>query len=1451
MHGRLLVLFLFMANAVLAVTLSTCTVINSPGYYELSGDLSGSTCIDIESSDVILDCKGYQVYGSSEAVLVGEQYFQGFAPAPFTNITIKNCDFRGDYGVKVLGGDVEITDSNFRTLASAGVHFEFEDGTLILRNNVFDYATVYFSGQSGLIENNNFKTMGYGDTSIYAYGLSLSSSPSVEIRNNNFEMVAESGSAIYVAGMPNSLIDGNTVQRIDRDGVGIFVSSQSSQTTIQNNDIAGGSSLGDDWGIVVKDDEIYVLNNNIENVEFGLQVIGDSITVNGNRIGAVYPIVWGDGDAYGNYETVTNSQFFNNYLDAASYGGEKHYYKLYPQIPDGSGNSFDYGGILCSIPSVINGCVGGNYYAVSHPDIAPLISLLHDTDGDKIADSPNIAVPWPGGADNYPLTDKTRGKVVGCVEINGSGYYELDSDISGFSTSSLGCLTLSGDNIILDCKNNKITNTATDPSHSAILIYAASTPYKNITIKNCKLQGPQGLEVYRAQDLYLNNVESTATSKYAIKIDSSSDIYLNDVSMQPASSSPTCLLFAGSSGFYARKVSCTSSATNLAFEDSDEIYVNESTLFGVYLYNSNVGVIAKNTLKGATGQDSFALYLDGSNEFEIKDNNISNADYGIILNGQDNQITNNLIENVGKGIALGVGAGTPSQSNTIYNNKISATTPVYVDNAGTNSWYAVKDCTQTNIVGGNCLGGNYYSDYSGSDADGDGLGDTPYTIDSNNVDVYPLLLSSGSAPSSSYSITYTYNCPNLEITVLKGGTPQPNVRVHLREISSGTIRGPFITNSQGKVSIDLSSQSLSTSGTLNIKVENPSGTSPIFVVDQNISLSCGGGTSSYSITYNYNCPNLEITVLESGSPKANVRVHLRELSTGTIKGPFITNNQGKIALDLSSQSLPTTASYNIKVENPSGGSPIFVVDQNISLNCGGGTPPSYSLSYVYNCPVLDITVLESGTPKANARIHLKEESSGTIRGPFITNTQGTASINLSALSLSSSGVFNVKVENPSGTSPIFVVDQNLSLNCGGTAPPPANYTYTLTYAYSCPTLEATLLVNNAPRKDMRIFFFDRISSTTYGPFLTDSAGKVAFNISNTTSVSILAEKINASGFPFVVKNASISCQQPPSPGALYINYSFRCPEYLTVYAYENNAPKKDIYIEVNDSYFGGLITSGLTDAQGKIDFNIIPPIDLTIKGTDQLNNKTSNTLTISLPTCQPPTASLLHSFNCPDRLQVVVVKGAAPDSGANIRVVDRQSGAILSSATTSANGVASFTISAPRSIRIEGTDSSGNALSPVNADLSCGSIAPSNATAPSNGTAPSNATSGSTPPANVSTPSQPPNQTSQPSSQPSTATQPSTVQPPSYSKVGGGGGKATYKISRDGTPLANAKVKVIYKDGTSEILQTNENGEIVVPEGKEIASIEEVREELPWLWIVAALLVLGGVLYYWKYYRRH
>jgi parallel beta-helix repeat protein len=82
--------------------------------------------------------------------------------------------------------------------------------------------------------------------------------------------------------------------------------------------------------------------------------------------------------------------------------------------------------------------------------------------------------------------------------------------------------------------------------------------------------------------------------------------------------------------------------------------------------------------------------------------------------------SNNISNNDDDGIYL-----RSSSSNTIYNNYFDNKNNA--DDNGNNIWNITKTAG-TNIIGGFWLGGNYWSDYAGTDTNSDGLGDTllPY-----------------------------------------------------------------------------------------------------------------------------------------------------------------------------------------------------------------------------------------------------------------------------------------------------------------------------------------------------------------------------------------------------------------------------------------------------------------------------------------------------------------------------------------------------------------------------------------------------------------------------------------------------------------------------------------------------------------------------------------------------
>ncbi len=165
--------------------------------------------------------------------------------------------------------------------------------------------------------------------------------------------------------------------------------------------------------------------------------------------------------------------------------------------------------------------------------------------------------------------------------------------------------------------------------------------------------------------------------------------------------------------------------TNSRIED---VTISETSYAIEFVYSSN-NTIMNNSIFNRNG-----IRLSNSNDNIIVSNNISRNDFAVSLfYSSDNTIMNNNLNDNWRGLFL------YSSNNRIYhNNFINNGVQVFTDkNVYANIW-----------DNGYVSGGNYWSDYNGTDSHGgpyqnetgyDWIGDSPYIIDQNNIDRYPLM----------------------------------------------------------------------------------------------------------------------------------------------------------------------------------------------------------------------------------------------------------------------------------------------------------------------------------------------------------------------------------------------------------------------------------------------------------------------------------------------------------------------------------------------------------------------------------------------------------------------------------------------------------------------------------------------------------------------------------------
>jgi parallel beta-helix repeat protein len=214
--------------------------------------------------------------------------------------------------------------------------------------------------------------------------------------------------------------------------------------------------------------------------------------------------------------------------------------------------------------------------------------------------------------------------------------------------------------------------------------------------------------------------------------------------------------------------------------------ITENEYYGIGVAQSTYNTLSQNNVKNNSGYGISLLFssynsisgndiinngyvIDGSNsgvslscssQNTISGNSIINDKNGMSLStaSNNNTISENIIANNGDGISIyyssiyypesvsGSGTYNTISENIIVSNNRSgislsggATGNIILHNSIAYNMKQADEPTYTNTWDDGARG-NFWSDYNGADLDGDGIGDTPYVIDANNQDKYPLIV---------------------------------------------------------------------------------------------------------------------------------------------------------------------------------------------------------------------------------------------------------------------------------------------------------------------------------------------------------------------------------------------------------------------------------------------------------------------------------------------------------------------------------------------------------------------------------------------------------------------------------------------------------------------------------------------------------------------------------------
>lgn len=403
----------------------------------------------------------------------------------------------------------------------------------------------------------------------------------------------------------------------------------------------------------------------------------------------------------------------------------------------------------------------------------------------------------------YTFTDNYYGSIViqrSSITVDGKGFTLQGTGAGwGFYLSGITGVRIKDTNIksfqrgiyvLSSSRDNFSGNNITGNTAAGMYLFSSSN--SNITGNNIK--GNSGYGIYFASSsnnaITGNNVENNYSAIYLYQSSSNNNVIQNSIK----GNNGYGIYLSGSSisnKVIGNKITGNFGGSSMMLDGSSNNVLNgndiESSYDGIYMLTSSRNNVTGNIIRG---NNVYGISLDTSSKNRLTGNNITgnNGDGITAYTCLNNSITGNNIKNNANGLYL---YHSSSNNNVTQNNIASNGYGIILSSASNNRFYHNNFTSNTNQIKISPLGlvnvwndsypsgGNYWSDYTGTDVKkgskqdqpgSDGIGDTPYIIDVNNLDRYPLTVPYGTPSIPTYA---------LMIEAKLGGTTNPSTGTYL------------------------------------------------------------------------------------------------------------------------------------------------------------------------------------------------------------------------------------------------------------------------------------------------------------------------------------------------------------------------------------------------------------------------------------------------------------------------------------------------------------------------------------------------------------------------------------------------------------------------------------------------------------------------------------------------